>query len=367
MKAFLITDTHFGIYPLTYDKWLKMMKDYFYNFFIPLLKEKSEPGDVLIHLGDLYDNRTQIPIDVLNSAEEIMVEISEILPVHLLIGNHDIFQKSSNEINSPKSLRWVPNITIYEETTQIEVGGKKVLMMPWVEHKKVQQALLKEHSGCDYLFCHSDLNGCKMHLKSVAHRNFNKVDVEDFGGYGKVYSGHIHIVQRNKNFTFIGSPYQMDRNDMGDQKGVFIVDFETGKEEFVPNDYSPQFVKVSIKDDDDVEKLERVDTTKDYVDLSVSNSLLINNRKVRRKLEMILEDGGFSKVDYINDIVKEDKSNEDISDDVYLDDVNFSNFEEIISKYIDNLKYDSDKIRDGVKNEFENIMNLYKEQNNTEN
>jgi hypothetical protein len=43
----------------------------------------------------------------------------------------------------------------------------------------------------DYLFCHSDLNGCKMHLNSVAHRNADKIDI-DFNKY-KEFSGHIHI------------------------------------------------------------------------------------------------------------------------------------------------------------------------------
>jgi hypothetical protein len=34
----------------------------------------------------------------------------------------------------------------------------------------------------------------------------------------KEFSGHIHIRQVNKNFTFIGSLWQMDRNDYNDQK-----------------------------------------------------------------------------------------------------------------------------------------------------
>jgi hypothetical protein len=37
--------------------------------------------------------------------------------------------------------------------------------------------------------------------------------------YGKVYSGHIHIVQEINYFTFVGSPYHLDRNDVGNKKG----------------------------------------------------------------------------------------------------------------------------------------------------
>ena len=58
MKVFMITDTHFGIYLNNLEKWLTMMEATFYDFVIPYLKENAEPGDVLIHLGDLFDNRT---------------------------------------------------------------------------------------------------------------------------------------------------------------------------------------------------------------------------------------------------------------------------------------------------------------------
>jgi hypothetical protein len=55
--------------------------------------------------------------------------------------------------------------------------------------------------------------------------------------------------------------------------------------------------------------------SKDYIDISISNSLLISNRKLRRKLEVILEKSGFSSVDYIDDIVlgtEEQKEKDDV-------------------------------------------------------
>ena len=61
MKVYMITDTHFGIYLNNLDKWQNMMESTFYNFVIPYLKENVKPGDILIHLGDLFDNRNSIP------------------------------------------------------------------------------------------------------------------------------------------------------------------------------------------------------------------------------------------------------------------------------------------------------------------
>jgi calcineurin-like phosphoesterase family protein len=81
MKVFMITDTHFGVYLNNLDKWSNMMESTFYNFVIPFLKENSKPGDILIHLGDLFDNRTSISIIIMNKVERILKEISEILPL----------------------------------------------------------------------------------------------------------------------------------------------------------------------------------------------------------------------------------------------------------------------------------------------
>ena len=80
MKVYMITDTHFGIYLNNLDKWLNMMESTFYNYVIPFLKENSKPGDILIHLGDLFDNRTSIPIIVLNKGED-GEEISEAVTI----------------------------------------------------------------------------------------------------------------------------------------------------------------------------------------------------------------------------------------------------------------------------------------------
>ncbi len=361
MRAFVISDTHFGAYPIHSDKWLKMMVRYFREFFIPLLERESKPGDIVIHCGDLYDNRNQIPVEVISEVIDIFEEMGKILPVHMLIGNHDISNKSTNNINSPKSIKFIPNIHLYEQTTRVTLGDREVLMMPWVEHKNEQIALLKENSGCDYLFCHSDLNGARLHLKSVAHKNRDKIEVEEFSGYKKVYSGHIHLVQISKNFTFVGSPYEMDRNDIGNQKGVFVLDFNDMSESFIPNTLSPKFEKLNILNELDVEKLGDVNT-KNYIDLSISNSLLIGNRKLRRKLEKILETGSFSSIEYIDDI-NESKS-EDTEIEKALLDTDFvieSNleFETIIKEYIKQQSYENDKIKSGVTTEYDKIVEVY--------
>lgn len=357
-KIFMIGDTHAGMSPLNYHKWMLNLKEYFYKLYIPLLKERYEPGDICIHLGDLFDNRNQIPIDVLNDIQKIVEEISSILPIYILIGNHDIFTKSSNDINTPRLYKHIPDVFIIESTKEIEYNNKKLLLMPWVDKKSEQIKLINQYKS-DYLFCHSDLNGAKMHLNSVAHKNLDKIDVDEFKSYKYVFSGHIHINQVNKNFIFNGSIYQMDRNDFGNKKGVYILDTNTDTYEFIENNISPEFRQVVINSEDDIKKLENIDTSRNYVDLKISNNLLVNSRKTRRNLELLLEKGSFSDIEYINDIKGEEVMNEEVMN-IDLDKVKIDNYEELLVSYIDSQNYENGKIKDGIKEELFKIFDLYK-------
>ena len=367
MKVYMITDTHFGIYLNNLDKWMNMMESTFYNYVIPYLKENAKPGDILIHLGDLFDNRTSLPIIIINKVEKILKEISDILPLHIMVGNHDLWNKGSNEINSVRLFGYMnKNIKVYENTTTIEVNNQKLVLIPWVEKRLDMIKELGSNPG-DYLFCHSDLNGCRMHLNSVAHRNADKIDVENFGGYKDVFSGHIHITQQNKNFRFIGSLYQMDRNDTGDQKGITILDLNTGEVDFHPNNYSPVFRKFRVITEDDIDKLDEIKDTKDYIDLAISNNLLINNRKLRRKLEMMLEKGNFASVEYIDDIVQKNEDGEDVvSEAVEIDEESMDisiklEYETYIREYIDRQKYENSDFKDGILGEYDEVIRIYNE------
>ena len=368
-KILIIGDTHLGLgYPNSVDKWFKVHKEYFEEFLIPSIEKNLTNEDIIVHCGDLFDNRSVVPINILNYAQDLLERISKICPMHILIGNHDLYTKASNDVNTVKLYKYIPNITVYEEPTKIEFFGKSILMLPWVEKKQDQINVLKQFSGCDYLFCHSDLNGAKMHLTSVAHKNPDKIDVEEFSGYKNVYSGHIHILQVNKNFTFVGNNFEMDRNDLGNQKGIFILDTFTNQEDFIPNNISPKYKKIYIRTQEDIESLESV-STKDYVDLFISNSLLINNRKLRRKLETMLESGNFASVDYIDDLVLEGNSElKSVLDEISEDELNNGvvpsiqlEYTDLIRQYINNQKYESEKIKNGVLQEFNEIARIYDE------
>ena len=88
-RVWVLGDLHFGVRSNSME-WLQIQKDFFEEVFIPNLKKHVKPGDVLVQVGDKFDNRQSINIKVLNYAMDLFERLGEILPVHVICGNHDI-------------------------------------------------------------------------------------------------------------------------------------------------------------------------------------------------------------------------------------------------------------------------------------
>ena len=53
-----------------------------------------------------------------------------------MVGNHDLFNKGSNSINSVRLYSYISeNIKVYEEPTNIKVNGINLVLIPWVEKR----------------------------------------------------------------------------------------------------------------------------------------------------------------------------------------------------------------------------------------
>jgi hypothetical protein len=168
----------------------------------------------------------------------------------------------------------------------------------------------------------------------------------------------------------VGNNFEMDRNDLGNQKGIFILDVVEETERFVPNEVSPRYRKVYVKTEEDILSLEEISTKDYWVDLFISNSLLINNRKLRRKLESMLENGNFASVDYIDDIaiIRQENTKDVLNEELTSEDLENGviptiqlEYTEVIRNHISVQSYGSEKIRNGVMSEFNEIVRIYDE------
>jgi len=208
-RIFFITDTHLGVKNNS-NEWIEMMREYFYDWFIPLVRREYKPGDILIHLGDVYDSRQSLNLKVLNLGIEIFEELSLIFKdgIYVIAGNHDLWSKNTNDINSLKSIKWIPGVNVIEEPMSIDLQlhGRRLLLMPWRKDHKTEEETLDFSEPHDLLCCHADIRGLKFNRYVDVQTG---ASVDKFSKFTRVYSGHIHYAQKSGNITMLGSPYEI--------------------------------------------------------------------------------------------------------------------------------------------------------------
>lgn len=257
---FMIADMHIGI-KLGAAEWIENMRDYFENFFIPLIKKEKKKGDICIVCGDVYDDRKSVNLEANDLAIEVFEKIAKELPVIIINGNHDMYKKSDNKITSLRSLENIPNVTIIKEPTIITLSETKKMPQGYDEmvdyNEQIGQLAFIPYQGdmeretdlcnacknADYIFMHTDIKN----LRYDNGRDIIKgVEVGEIKGH--IYSGHIHKRQETEKVTYIGSPYQLRRSDIGNNKGIYHVNIDTKYEKFYENNISPIFQKVWLSD-----------------------------------------------------------------------------------------------------------------------
>lgn len=290
-RVWVLGDLHFGVRANSVE-WLEIQQDFFEQVFIPTLKKHVKPGDVLVQVGDTFDNRQSVNLRVLHYAIELFEKLGKILPVHVICGNHDIWAKKSNDVSSIDTLKWIPNVQVYKKPKAFKWHDKEILLMPWRRDSDHEVETLLKFPKTDIVFCHSEVAGVALNSKV---RNQHGTDTESYKNYTAVYSGHIHYRQKKGKLRLVGTPYELTRSDSGNPKGFDLVDLETMEETFFQNNVSPKFLKFNLKSLYMVQLGEFKDQIKNnFVDLYVPSKIatssalskLINKvQKISRKIE----------------------------------------------------------------------------------
>jgi len=321
-EIILISDIHFGVRNASIE-WSDNIVSYFHNFFFPLIKniKKDKPNSIIIIAGDYFDNRQALDLNVMNIGIDIMTEMSNILPVYIINGNHDVYKKNDNTINSLKVLRPIKNVKVITENTILITKYHNFLLFPWSGDLKEDTNAMLQFNDIDFAIMHED-------IKSFNYDNGRQIvsgfDSNTFKGK-KIYSGHIHKRQESEKVTYIGAPYQLRRSDIGNEKGIYVLNVENEEivENFYKNDYSPKFLKLRVEDIMDItlENLRKL-LTNNYVDIIIKrtelNNINISNLMTAldscstKKIEIILDN---------SDVEQVLKETDEITKDLTLNDI----------------------------------------------
>lgn len=239
---FLISDIHFGVRNDN-KMWTDIITDYFREFFIPLVENNKSDETAVAILGDVFDNRTNLNINTMNEACDIIEKIASMVPVIILVGNHDMYKKRDTTLNSLRVFRGIKNVTIVDEETLYSFNGSDVLMIPYTEDY-VRCTKLIEESKADYVFLHTQIKNTKFNQFT---RIGEGVDLTNFTGT-MCFSGHIHMRSESGKAIYLGSPYHLNRADIGNVKGIYRVDLKTKTHTFTENTVTPVYQKLLLSD-----------------------------------------------------------------------------------------------------------------------
>jgi len=235
MKVAIITDQHFGA-----RKNSKLFHDYFLKFydevFFPTLEK--EGITTIIDMGDTFDNRTGINFAALAWAKDNYYDRLQKMgvKVHTIVGNHTAYYKNTNSINAVDLLlREYDNVKVYSAPEEVKLDKLKVLFIPWINQENEADTLkIIEKTNCKCAMGHLELQGFRAHRGVIMdHGHESKL----YSKFTNVYSGHYHTRSDDGRIFYLGNPYEMFWNDVGDRRGFHIFDTETLEHVPVDNPY----------------------------------------------------------------------------------------------------------------------------------
>ena len=234
MKIAIFTDTHW-----TARKSSRHLHDYFElfykNIFFPALEEQGV--EVVVHMGDAFDNRKSIDFWGLDWTRRVVLEPLRKYEVHMIVGNHDIFLRNSTEINAPELLlKDYPNIKTYSSPTNTKVGDIDMTFIPWICSENYDETLkVIKKSKSKIAMGHLELQGFRVNKHLVMEEH--GLDPNIFTKFQKVFSGHYHTRSDNGRIFYLGNPYEMYWTDVNDTRGFHIFDTETFEHTPINNPY----------------------------------------------------------------------------------------------------------------------------------
>lgn len=261
-RVWILGDVHFGVKNNS-DTFLNIQMEFFENFFESKLKEfgANRDEDLILFLGDVFDNRHSIQILVMNKVLNFFKKLSQNFDVYIIAGNHDLFSNYKNDISSLSIMFGLENVKVFLDTIGLlnfEDVGKNFLLKPWhcwsLREDEFIQNLKNEIKqisndvvsvkNVDFIATHTNLidkNTDDTHLKEI-----KSLEYELFSKNSIVFNGHIHRGSVFENVFNCGSLFSFDFGDYRSKKFFCVLDLLENKVNIIENDYSPTFDKFKL-------------------------------------------------------------------------------------------------------------------------
>jgi DNA repair exonuclease SbcCD nuclease subunit len=228
-KILFTADVHLGLPKKLNDiLWsLKTIKEY----------AKKNDIDTVVILGDLFHDRVNINIEVLNAACEFFEEAKNEGQKWIAFpGNHDMPLRNSWDINALKPLR--KQLTIIDSIKLLKLHGQRFFVVPFIHYEAIYMKIIdqieQQYQNGDILLTHVGVHNATLN-ECFLIKNWSTVNFER-SLFDLVFTGHFHCHQsvgERKNVWYPGSPIPFRFDEGMVPHGFIEFDTETREVEFV--------------------------------------------------------------------------------------------------------------------------------------
>lgn len=247
MKIVILGDAHFGARGDSIH-FHESFRKFYENAFFPYLIEHDI--NKVIQLGDIFERRKYVNFLTLQECRDYFFnEIDRLgIELHIPIGNHDTYYKSTNSLNSPALLlNEYSTIKSYSDPTSVNFDGLDVAMIPWICADNYDDTIkFLDDTKANVVMGHLELSGFAMYKGSVVNHG---MDSSIFNKFDLVCSGHFHHKSTKGNIHYLGTPYEITWSDYDDPRGFHVLDTETLELTFIENPYK-MFYRLDYDDTD---------------------------------------------------------------------------------------------------------------------
>lgn len=226
MKLAILNDTHCGIRNSS-DIFMEYQERFYTEVFFPYLLENDIKQ--ILHLGDYYDNRKTVNFKALHHNRKIFLDkLREYgITMDIIPGNHDVYYKNTNDINSLKELlgHYMNEVNLVMDSTVLNYDGLEIALIPWINQQNEKEVLnFVNNCKAPILGGHLELSGFEMAKGMPCH---NGMSPEHFERFEMVLTGHFHTKSQHGNIYYLGSQTEFFWNDCNDKKYFHILDTDT--------------------------------------------------------------------------------------------------------------------------------------------
>lgn len=258
-KVAVVSDLHLGVHQSS-EKWLNEALKFAEWFRGDLLDKNIK--DIIIP-GDVFHDRTDVNLLTIQYAAKIL-DVWKDFRIWVIPGNHDCFYKDNATISSVSILKGHKGVSMFDTVEVVEFGTRKFVFVPW------GTPIDKIPKG-DVIIGHFELNGFKMNSFKMCEGGEDVDNLLDKAEI--VLTGHFHMRQERRSkkglILYVGTPYEMDYNDMGVDKGYHIIELDNLNIEFVVYKNTTKHKKVRVTD-----LINHKDTLNDYLTQEVRGNVV---------------------------------------------------------------------------------------------